>query len=40
MIRESPAVKVRQNLGEMLNEVRYKRENGYNHLYFCKRTSA
>ncbi|MBM3341617.1 MAG: type II toxin-antitoxin system Phd/YefM family antitoxin [Betaproteobacteria bacterium] len=27
MIRESPAVKVRQNLGEMLNEVRYKRDS-------------
>ncbi|MBM3546286.1 MAG: ATP-binding protein [Alphaproteobacteria bacterium] len=25
---------------EMMDEVRYKRENGYNHLYFCKRTSA
>lgn len=24
MIRDAPAVKVRQNLGEMLNEVRYR----------------
>ena len=27
MIREAPAVKVRQNLGEMLNEVRYKHDS-------------
>ena len=27
MIRETPAVKVRQNLGELLNEVRYKRDS-------------
>ncbi|MBX3663397.1 MAG: type II toxin-antitoxin system prevent-host-death family antitoxin [Burkholderiales bacterium] len=27
MIREAPAVKVRQNLGEMLNEVQYKRDS-------------
>jgi len=27
MIREAPAVKVRQNLGELLNEVQYKRDS-------------
>ena len=27
MIREAAAVKVRQNLGEMLNEVRYKHDS-------------
>lgn len=27
MIREATAVKVRQNLGEMLNEVRYKHDS-------------
>ena len=27
MIREAPAVKVRQNLGEILNEVQYKRDS-------------
>ena len=27
MIREAPAVKVRQNLGELLNEVQYKRNS-------------
>ncbi|MBL8474133.1 MAG: type II toxin-antitoxin system prevent-host-death family antitoxin [Rhodocyclaceae bacterium] len=32
MIREAPAVKVRQNLGEMLNEVRYKRDS----IVICK----
>jgi anti-sigma regulatory factor (Ser/Thr protein kinase) len=25
---------------ELMDEVRYKRENGRNHLYFCKRASA
>ena len=27
MVREAPAVKVRQNLGELLNEVQYKRDS-------------
>lgn len=27
MIREAPAVKVRQNLGELLNEVQYRRDS-------------
>lgn len=27
MIREAPAVKVRQNLGELLNEVQYKHDS-------------
>lgn len=27
MIKEAPAVKVRQNLGELLNEVQYKRDS-------------
>jgi len=27
MIKEAPAVKVRQNLGEILNEVQYKRDS-------------
>ena len=27
MVREAPAVKVRQNLGELLNEVQYKHDS-------------
>lgn len=27
MIKEAPAVKVRQNLGELLNEVQFKRDS-------------
>ncbi len=27
MIRQAPAVRVRQNLGELLNEVQYKRDS-------------
>ena len=27
MVREAPAVKVRQNLGELLNQVQYKRDS-------------